>query len=95
MSPPVLSTDSVIQFPPNRARKREQNNPGTWPQEIRESIVKQVSPAIDHHRTLAAIEHAIQALDLVRIGRKIEPDELSTTIKELRAVRVEHLKEIG
>jgi hypothetical protein len=50
---------------------------------------------IDHHATLQAVEHAIQALELVRIGHRIEPDELATTVRELRAVRLEHLKEIG
>lgn len=45
------------------------------------------------NNALFAIEHAIQILDMLDVKMKIEPDELKTTLKELRAARIEILGE--
>jgi len=94
----ILSTQTVLDLPPNGSKKRPILNPGSWSQEKREGTARHTGrneTMINPHQTLAALEHAIQALDLVLIGQRIEPDELATTLRELRMARVEHLKEIG
>lgn len=50
---------------------------------------------INNKRTLEVLEEAIEVLDLVRIGRLPEPEEIRSALKNMREVRVEHLKEVG
>lgn len=43
-------------------------------------------------RLLGAIEHGIQLLDMARSGAVLNPDEIYTTLKELRAERAKLLQ---
>lgn len=89
----IFSSHSIRDRAPKPDKNARALNPGSWPQHWREAIFKEIAPAeISTENTLSVIEHAICVLDAVRIGQRIEPDMLATTLRELRATRVEYLK---
>lgn len=66
-------------------------NPASWNALNREEVATTISPTLEE-KTLDAVENAIQLLQMMQMGHKLNQDELRLCQTQLRYVRVELLK---
>lgn len=66
------------------------DNPGAWLGKVRQEISDHIAPTREE-KTLHAVEHAIQLLQMVQLGHVIDTNELRLVQKQLRDVRLEYL----
>lgn len=85
-----IETSGIIPLP-NPSKLVMAKNPHTWPQEVKKEADMSVAPTLEE-KTLYALENAIALLDIARMNQKLLPDEIRTTLNQLRSVRVEYLK---
>jgi len=64
-------------------------NPRSWPQHEKEKIYNDIGNPMDTENIITTLEHAIQLLDIARMGHILNPDEMQQSLHEMRLVRKE------